>query len=189
MIILGVDPSATQTGLAVVPVPSKDSEVVCASFTAEGDSPEAKADDWGRKFADALTVWKPDYVAHEIAMRFIAGYAKKGRPDLAGGTAGFWTPNSDQLILPEIQGHLRQACADRGIPFEGVPVKTWRAAMYGTGGGKLDTEAAKAYARKYCQLVGIDAKNHNEAEAAIIGQWAARCSQPFKLMRLESRHG
>jgi hypothetical protein len=97
MIILGVDPSATQTGLAVVPVPGRDSEVVCASFTAEGDSPEAKADDWGRQFADALTVWKPDYVVHEIAMRYIAGYAKKGRPDLAGGTAGFWTPNSDQL--------------------------------------------------------------------------------------------
>lgn len=179
MIILAADPSATQTGVAIFSFPGKESEITCASFTAEGKTAELKCDDWGRKFDELLAVWSPDFVAHETAMRFIAGYAKK--PDLGGGK--FWTPNSDQMLLPEIQGHLRQACHNRGIPLDGVAVKTWRAELYGKGGGTLGTEAAKMAAHDYCIKLGIKAKNHNEAEAACIAVWCAFCSTPFRFLR------
>lgn len=180
MMILGVDPSVTQCGVAFYRYPGDERSILCNSFSSDGATAEEQGDEFGRKFSEILVVNRPDFICHEAAIRWIAGYAKKGKPDLAGSSGGFWTPNSDQMILPEIQGHLRQAAIDEHIPHEAVAVKTWRAAIYGQGGGNLSSDKAKQAARDYCKRLGINAKNHNEAEAACIAIWAARCSSRFK---------
>lgn len=182
MIILALDPSATQTGVALYDTGQPERLIRLRSFSAIGKTAELQCADFGLKFADIMDTLAPEFLIHETAMRYIAGYKKRGAPDLGGDKAGFWTPNSDQMILPEIQGHIRQACIDRKVPCDSVAVKTWRADLYGRGGGSLARDAAKAAAKNYCHRVGLMPKNHNEAEAACIAIWASRCCQKFKLL-------
>ncbi|MDX0765215.1 hypothetical protein GOD36_23625 [Sinorhizobium medicae] len=183
MLILGVDPSVTQCGLALYRFPGNEREIECSSFSAKGETTEEKCADFGLRLHDICLAHLPDFICLEAAMRLIAGYQKRVKTDLGGKTHGYWTPNAHQMVLPEIQGHVRQLAIDRGIGFETVAVKTWRAALYGRGGGSLGKDDAKRRARDYCRWLGITAKNHNEAEAACVAIWASRCSQNLKLMR------
>jgi hypothetical protein len=178
--ILGLDPSATQTGVAFYDTAEPERLIKLRSFSAIGKTAELQCMDFGVKFSAIMDELTPDFVIHETAMRYIAGYKKRGAPDLGGDKAGFWTPNSDQMILPEIQGHIRQACIDRGTPCEGVAVKTWRAELYGRGGGNLARDAAKQAAKNYCHRVGLMPRNDNEAEAGCIAIWAHRCCTALK---------
>lgn len=185
MIILALDPSVTQCGVAVIDHGRGRPDVVtCSSFTSAGNSADEKCEAFGTTLRNIIDEVGPDFLVYESAMRFIAGYKKAAKPDLAGGSGGFWTPNSDQMLLPEIQGHIRQAAIQYSIPHEGVPVRTWRAALFGSGAGAWPKDKAKQAARDYCKAVHIDFSNHNEAEAACIGIWATRCSQPLRLMIL-----
>lgn len=185
MIILALDPSVTQCGVAVIEHHrGKPDRVECSSFTSAGANADEKCGAFGTTLRDIIDATGPHFLVYESAMRFIAGYKKAEKPDLAGGTGGFWTPNSDQMLLPEIQGHIRQAAIHYGIPHEGVPVRTWRAALFGSGAGNWPRDKAKQAARDYCKAFGVDFSNHNEAEAYCIGQWAIRCSQPLRLMLL-----
>jgi hypothetical protein len=183
MLILGVDPSVTQCGLALYRFPGNERDIECLSFTAKGDSTEEKCTSFGERLLEIVATRRPDFICLEAAMRLIAGYQKRQKVDLAGHTVGYWTPNADQMVLPEIQGHVRQLAICRHIGFETVAVKTWRADLYGRGGGSLGKDEAKRRARDYCRWLGITAKNHNEAEAACLAIWASRCSQTFRLMR------
>ena len=186
MNLLAIDPSATRCGVAWWQMGEPERLIHHRSFASHGNTAEEKCASFGEQLGAILDEIGPGYVCFEAAQRYIAGYKKKGVPDLAGATGGWWTPNSDQMILPELQGHARQACMDRKIPFESVAVKTWRAALYGKGGGSLSRDAAKAAAKNYCRLVGIDPRNDDEAEACCILLWCSRCSQmlKFQLMGL-----
>ncbi|WP_042776342.1 hypothetical protein [Sinorhizobium fredii] len=183
MLILGIDPSVTQCGLALYRFPGQERDIECFSFSANGDTAEEKCADFGLRLHDFCLGRRPDFICLEAAMRLIAGYQKRTKIDLGGKRLGYWTPNADQLVLPEIQGHVRQLAIDRGMGFETVAVKTWRADLYGRGGGSLGKDEAKRRAREYCRWLGIAAKNHNEAEAACVAIWASRCSQTLRLMR------
>lgn len=185
MIVLALDPSVTQCGVAIIEhARGRPDVVTCRSFSSPGASADEKCEAFGLQLRNLIDEVGPDFLVYESAMRYIAGYKKRGKPDLGGELAGVWTPNSDQMLLPEIQGHIRQACIQYGIPHEGVPPKTWRAALYGSGKGNMSTAEAKNAARDYCKAFKIEFRNHNEAEAACIGIWATRCSQPLRLMIL-----
>ncbi|MCA1404650.1 hypothetical protein I6F26_10390 [Ensifer sp. IC3342] len=183
MLILGIDPSVTQCGLALYRFPGQERDIECSSFTSHGDTAEEKCTAFGLRLHDVVLARRPDFICLEAAMRLIAGYQKRVKVDLGGKNHGYWTPNADQMVLPEIQGHVRQLAIDRGIGFETVPVNTWRAALYGRGGGTLGKDEAKRRAREYCRWLGITFRNHNEAEAACVAIWASRCSQILRLMR------
>ena len=120
---------------------------------------------------------KPTFVVWESATEVIRSYVKQGKEDLAGQKPIGLTVNADQLILRDIQGHIRHAARSRGIPYEAVNPKTWRAAILKNG--NLSRDDAKRKAVEYCKMLRIPVKNADQAEAICIGLWAATC-QKFK---------
>jgi hypothetical protein len=185
MLILGLDQSITQTGWALYCYPGDERHMKCGSFScADGDGAEAKCDLFGYHLKRVIGPKdsRPDFICWEKAKRQISAYPKKPNADLLGlGGDAIMTVNADQLLLPEIQGMIRASAILYRIPFESVSPATWRAALYGRGGGKLARLDAKARAKEYCHTLGIRFDNENEAEAACIARWAATCSQQFRL--------
>lgn len=116
------------------------------------------------------------------------GLSQRAEPELLGlgDDSAVWTGNANQLLLPEIQGIIRGEAITYRIPDESVPPGTWRAAIYGKGGGKLSRTDAKAQAKQYCKAIRIAAGNEDEAEAACIARWAATCSQKVRLLFAEA---
>jgi hypothetical protein len=153
--------------------------VRCGSFSCKtGEDAAAKCDIFGFHLKRLIgpKARRPDFVCWERARHQISGYRKKEKIDLFGAGNAFaaWTVNADQLLLPEIQGMIRAAAIFYRVPYESVSPATWRAAIFGQGGGKLGRAEAKA--RTYCRRLGIRFANENEAEAACIARWAATCS-------------
>src|SRR5262245_43307187 len=135
MRILALDPGATQAGFALYDPadPERERGIVCSSFSSVGASQELKAEQFGRHLDQLIDQLAPDFLCFELAIRQIFTYDRK--PDLAGHRKA--APSSDQLVLAELQGHARQAAICRGLPFDSVAVKTWRATIYGKGGGTM----------------------------------------------------
>ena len=185
LLVLGIDQSITQTGFAFYQVPGDERTIECGSFSSD-DAPTAdeKCSLFGRHLKNLIGPLKREiaFVCWEMARSDIAAYPKKDIALLRGSEAPYWTVNSKQLLLPEIQGQIRQCCIDYRIPYEAVPVSTWRAALW-PGQGHIGRDAAKAKAKEYCRMLGIRASNENEAEAACIARWAATCSTKFKMLR------
>lgn len=182
MLILALDPSATQTGAAFYRPsnPIREAGIVCSSFSTEGKNAGLQCESYGRWLTDIFETHRPDFVVFEEAIRQIFNYQRK--PDWAGARGD--GPSADQLLLCEIQGHIRQACIDRKVPHESVPVRTWRAAIYGKGGGSLPRDKAKARAKMMCHTLKIQCRNHNEAEAAMIALWGCACSQIYRALAM-----
>lgn len=187
MLILGLDQSITQTGYALYEFPGDERHMRCGSFSCKGDDAGEKCDAFARHLKPLIgSKERPiDFICWERARQQISAYPKKKSVDLLGlaatGAASL-TVNADQLILPEIQGIIRAGAIFYRIPYESVSPVTWRAALYGRGGGRMARDAAKARAKEYCKTLGIKWNNENEAEAACIARWAATCSQTFRLL-------
>jgi len=184
MLILGLDQSITQTGWALYSYPGDERHIKCGSFSSIGDDAEAQCAQFAYHLKRVLGPKdrRPDFICWERAKRQISAYRKKPNADLLGlGGDAIMTVNADQLLLPEIQGIIRAAAIFYRIPYESVSPATWRAALYGRGGGKLPRADAKAKAKDYCKALGIRFENENEAEAACIARWAATCSMQFRL--------
>jgi hypothetical protein len=186
MIILGLDQSITRTGWALYRFPGDERHMRCGSFSC---SDEADADAKCERFAREIKrlvgpqETRPDFICWEKAKRQISAYPKKPNADLLGlGGQDVWTVNADQLLLPEIQGIIRAATVFYRVPHESVSPATWRAAIYGKGGGKLSRVDAKARAKEYCQALGIKFSGDDQAEAACIARWAATCSIAFRML-------
>lgn len=61
---------------------------------------------------------KPQFVMWEAAAEVIRSFAKQGREDPCWPSeAPPLTVNADQLILRDIQGHIRHAARARRIPY------------------------------------------------------------------------
>lgn len=180
MKILAIDPGVTQAGFALYQPdhPDREKGIECASFTSTGTTSEKKAEQFSNHLRWLINHHNPDFMVFELAIRQIFTYGRKD--DLAGKRPD--GPSSDQLILAELQGAIRQAAIDHILPFDSVGAKTWRAAIFGRGGGTMSRDQAKSHAKTMCQRLGIDANNHNEAEAAMIALWCCTCSQPFKMI-------
>lgn len=178
MKILAIDPGVTQAGFALYSPdhPEREAGIECLSFSATAAKPEAKCEQFSRHLQWIICHYGPDFLCFEQAIRQIFTYDRK--PDLAGARAA--GPSADQLILAELQGAIRQAAICHVLPFDSVPVKTWRANIYGAGGGNLDRDAAKQRARWMCESLKIKAKNHNECEASMIALWGATVSQVYR---------
>lgn len=180
--ILAFDQSITRTGWAIYDVPSKESSILCGSFSCSEPSDDGEKCDMFAKEARKLrTQWKPDFIAWEMASRKISMFAKT--PDFADQKFTRMTVNAKNLMLPELQGIIRGIAVAYLIPHEAVPFGVWRAAVFGRGGGNLTTDEAKRHAVETCRLLGIKAKNHDEAEACCVALWAGSASQRFKSLR------
>lgn len=187
MRILGFDQSVTQTGWCLYEAPGDERRMLCGSFSCKDEADaEAQCDLFGHNLKRLIGRYRPEFIAWERASRRISSYVKKGGPDFfAASAAPRMTVNADQLLLPEIQGMIRAAAILYRLPFESVPVSTWRADIFGVGGGSMTKKVAKARAKEYCRQLGIEAGNENEAEAACVARWAATCSQRFRLLRVK----
>ncbi len=185
MLILGLDQSITRTGFALYEYPGDERRMQCGSFSCkDAGGPEEKCEMFARQIKRLIgpKEGRPDFIVWERAKRQITRYPKKPNANLLGIQDAIWTVNADQLLLPEIQGIVRAAAILYRIPHESVPPATWRAAIYGKGGGKLARDDAKERAKAYCKSLGIEAGNEDEAEAACIARWGATCSQQFRLL-------
>lgn len=191
-LILGFDQSITQTGWCLYQWPGNEKLMVCGSFSAKmGHDAEEQCDIFGRQLKRLVGPRRKELslIVWERARRRITAYEKKEDPnDLLtdARTGQNWkrpkfTVNASQLLLPEIQGMIRAMAIAYRIPYESVPTDTWRADIFGPGGGSMDRGTGKAAAKTYCRMLGIKANNENEAEAACITRWGATCSQVFRL--------
>jgi hypothetical protein len=189
MLILGLDQSITRTGFAFYSCPGDERHMRCGSFSCKDEAdPEAKCERFAREIKRLIGPKgrRPDFICWERAKRQITSYPKKPKADLLGIPGAVLTVNADQLLLPEIQGIIRAACVFYRIPHESVPPGTWRASIFGKGGGRLSRPDAKAKAKQYCKTLRIRVGNDDEAEAACIARWAATCSQRFRLHAAEA---
>lgn len=191
MRILAFDQSITNTGFALYDAPGDERAIHCGSFSCDNFSTaEAQCDQFAKEVKSILGRCKKidepvDFIGWERASRKITAYRKKdGQGLLPKDGIPRWTVNASQLLLPEIQGCIRGIAISYSLPFESVGSDTWRAAIYGTGGGSLHRAAAKAAAKQYCRRLGITFANEDEAEAACIAIWMSRCSQRFRMLRL-----
>lgn len=169
MKLLALDPSLTRTGYAIFSAPPPTlADLEVGSFTSE--DPE----DFVRQVLAIVDDRGIEFIAAEMARGIVLMYGKKQL-----GGIGAVTPNGNQLKLSEIQGGMRGVCAARHIPLALVAPKTWRAKVLGNG--NLSRPEAKAAAKRYCQQIKVEVKNHDVAEAVCIGLWAATCDQQFRM--------
>lgn len=183
MIILAFDQSIARTGWCLYEPPSHSSMLI-GSFTSRPSknmSTEEKTAIFCDEIEKLFKAHRPQFVVWEAATEIIRSFAKQGKDDLAGPVkAPPMTVNADQLILRDIQGHIRHAARARRIPYEAVNPKTWRAAILKNG--NLDRETAKKKAKEFCQMLRIPAKNEDQAEAVCIALYGAT-TQTYRMMQ------
>lgn len=184
MLILAFDQSIARTGWAVYEPPTV-STMLIGSFTSRpetGMSTEEKTAIFCDEIEKLFKQYRPSFVAWEAATEIIRSYPKKGKEDLIGEqkVQGVTTVTADQLILRDIQGHIRHAARARRLPYEAVNPRTWRAVILKNG--NLGRDEAKKAAVNMCRMLRIPAKNEDQAEAACIAMWGAS-SQTFKMMK------
>lgn len=182
MLILAFDQSISRTGWCLYEPPSHSSMLI-GSFTSRPETnmgTEEKAAIFCDEIEKLFRAHKPQFVVWEAATEIIRSYPKQGKTDLIGEqkVQGV-TVTADQLILRDIQGHIRHAARARRIAYEAVNPKTWRAAILKNG--NLGRDDAKKKAREFCQMLRIPVKNDDQAEAVCIALWGAS-SQTFKMM-------
>lgn len=180
MIILAFDQSISRTGWCVYEPPHHGTMIV-GSFTSAPRSHMATEEKTGIFCDEVEKLFKehrPRFVVWEAATEIIRSYAKVNKEDLAGKKPAPLTVNADQLILRDIQGHIRHAARARRIPYEAVNPKTWRAAILKNG--NLGREEAKRAAVDFCKKLRIPVKNADQAEAVCLAFWGAT-SQTYRM--------
>jgi hypothetical protein len=184
--LMAFDQSITQCGVAIFDG-GDPRRIECLSFSCSGEATSLlKRKLFGMTLRKLFSRYHPNFVVFEASAKRIVAYGRKPRTDL-GGVAFDDSPavNSGQLLLPAIESQILQACIDYSIPFDCVAPATWRVIFK----GMAKKGHVKEMARSYCKLNGIDANNHNEAEAAGIAVWGYAYSQPFKLLRYAPTSG
>lgn len=182
MIILAFDQSISRTGWAVHEPPSLQN-IIVGSFTSRPQTnmtTEEKAAIFCDEIEKLFKEHRPRFVVWEAATEIIRSYPKQGKADLIGEqkVQGV-TVTADQLILRDIQGHIRHAARARRIPYEAVNPKTWRAAILKNG--NLSRDDAKRKAAELCKMMRIPVKNADQAEAVCLALWGAT-SQTYRML-------
>lgn len=182
MLILAFDQSIARTGWAVYEPPAHG-KMLIGSFTSRPHtnmSTEEKTAIFCDEIEKLFKAHKPQFVIWEAATEIIRSYAKQGKTDLIGEqkVQGV-TVTADQLILRDIQGHIRHAARARRLAYEAVNPRTWRAGILKNG--NLGRDEAKQKARELCQMLRIPVKNDDQAEAACIALYGAT-SQTFRML-------
>lgn len=196
-LILAFDQSIARTGWCLYEPPAHSSMMI-GSFTSAPRT-EMKTEEKTGIFCDEIEklfkAHRPDFVVWEAAAEDIRQFPRKPPKKPSGDmlaaakvtppkAQGPLTVNADQLILRDIQGHIRHAARARRIPYEAVNVKSWRAAMLKNG--NMGKDEAKKAAVALCQMLRIPAKNHDQAEAVCIALYGAT-TQTFRLLLNQQR--
>lgn len=183
MLILAFDQSISRTGWALYEPPHAGA-MKLGSFTSRPStnmSTEEKAAIFCDEIEKLFKEHRPGFVVWEQATEIIRAYPQKAKADLAGPVKiPPLTVNADQLILHDIQGHIRHAARARRIPYEAVNPKTWRAAILKNG--NLGREEAKRAASDLCKMMRIPVRNADQAEAVCIALYGAS-SQTFRMLK------
>ena len=169
--VLGMDPSKARTGWALMEPNRTLLEV--GSFRSESIR------DFAVNASALIARHEPDFFVYERALEYIVIYDKRAL------VKGIVTPNADQIILWKIDGWLEGWSTMSGIEYLRVAPATWRAAVFGEGGGKLDRERAKKKAKEHCRLCGYAVKNHDAAEAVCIAEYGLSTAE-FRFGVLQS---
>lgn len=182
MLILSFDQSIARTGWCVYEPPSHASMLV-GSFTSRPStnmSTEEKTAIFCDEIEKLFKAHRPNFVIWEAATEIIRSYPKQGKTDLIGeAKVQGVTVTADQLILRDIQGHIRHAARARRIPYEPVNPKTWRASILKNG--NLCRDEAKKKAKEFCQMLRIMVKNDDQAEAVCLAFFGAT-TQTFRML-------
>lgn len=160
--VLGLDPSKTRTGWAVV----EGASLGRGELIAAGSFASSAVSEFAEWIKLLIGSHRADMVVAEMARQDIALYQKKG---LVAGRAGFATVNADQTVLWKLEGATIAVAQVLEKPFVLVAAPTWRKAMLGNG--KLPRAAAKLAAMNWCELQRIDVANHDCAEAVCIAHY------------------
>ena len=80
------------------------------------------------------------------------------------------TNDATAATLAYLNNCAQEVCFSLNIPFEIVAVQTWRKAFLG-GQKPADGEDWKDVAKRICQLMKIDARSKDAAEAAGVAFW------------------
>lgn len=119
------------------------------------------------------------WVAMEEMPRTIMEY-KRTKRDLAGDVGGRALNVRATLMQAQIAGALVATASNAGIPWEMIPITTWRKSFLGKGREKgVDRKEWKNRAVRQCDMLNISVRNHNAAEAVGI-VFAATGTQRFR---------
>lgn len=170
MLILGVD-CATKTGLARWQIDRHESSIETSTIQARGPFLEQKV--------------------YDLAQKFEANLDRYGAPDMAVIEAPMKTTIRGNVgptvALNQMAGAILGVLARRNIRFEMIDESTWRKSLYGFGRKQgWSSPQWKNHAKASCQQMGIEVKNADEAEAAMLAFYGGRISKIVKMARLEA---
>lgn len=184
-LILGIDQSISNTGLALYDTSAPMSAMRLHSFKTPGRTEQEQIEKFGSALDQILRDWKPDFAALERPPQHIQTF-KKTIKDLNGEREIDVMNPHMAFILHQVLGSAIRGLQGRKIPRTVVPPDTWRNSFLGYCKRK-DRDAAgfkdwKKAARAQCERFNIPARNMDQAEAAGIAVWASGCDA-WKLLK------
>lgn len=184
--VLGIDQSASNTGMCLWDVNEPLSTMRLHSFKADGYTDVEKVESYRDQLIKTIFDWKPDFIAFEEPLKHIQPQVK--RVQTLEGVHETPTVNAHTaLLLNMIAGATIAVILGRGrIPYRMVRPATWRKSFLGyTTSKDLDRHGFKNWkqaAMAQCERFRIPARNQDQAEAAGIAFWASGCDE-FKMMK------
>ncbi len=182
MIILGLDLSKTNSGWCYLD--AKDHKAArSGSFRSEGDWESAAWDFSGKLIKLFKNEGKPDFCVIEQPMRNVQQFKKKGTklmPELESD--GMTVNPKSSLIVNQITGAAVGVLRGYGIPFETITSGTWRKGFFVKGTKGKNSADWKRLAKRQCELLGIDVRNADQAEAVGVAFAAPNCDR-YRLIK------
>lgn len=170
MLVMGLD-IATKTGVARWSLDRHESSIETSTLQARGPFLEQKVYDLAQKFdADLKRHGVPDIAIIEAPKKIVM--------------RGNVTPT---VVLNQLAGGIIGVLARHGVRFEVIDEATWRHALYGFGRKKGWSSAQwKNHAKASGQQMGIEIRNADEAEAAMLAFYGGRISKIVKMERRDA---
>lgn len=168
MRVMGVDPSLTATGLAMIEETNdlfKIYPYIAASRTIKTKADEPLGDRLEAIYSTVsrwIEQWDPDHVA-------IEGYAMNSK--------------FQRETMGEVGGVIRLALHHKGLDWVEYQVKSWRKIALGDGNDKTEVRL-RAF-----QVWGWEIKDHNQLEAALVGVAHYMTVTGFTKPRARRLHG
>lgn len=169
-VVMGID-CATKTGIARWHLDRHESSITTQTITATGGFDEEKAGNLGAAFVRNLKQFGvPDVVVMEAPLKA----AVRGN---VGPT----------VLLNLFVGAIMTPIALYGLQFEIISSGSWRTAVYGFGKKQgWSSPDWKKHAKAQCEMMGIEVRNADEAEAAMLAFYGGRVSKIVKMIRREA---
>ena len=160
---------ATKTGYALYDG-KHPSAIRAGSFECIGDTPEQKAASLAAhlirliKGPMSAPQW-PTFAVIEQPQRNVQQFRKQGTRMMPEASGGLTINAGTALQLNQLTGAAVAVLTGFRIPWETIPVSTWRKAFFGKGTKAGSRQEWKRMAREQCRLLRIDVPNTDAAEA------------------------